>query len=78
MGTRTFAFINGDSIFCPVRVVGRRFVYVRSRMNNDWSTPIHAYWDEDGQRKDVTDSDIRKALKEADTLCAVAEQMHCH
>jgi hypothetical protein len=47
-------------------------------MNNDWSTPIHAYWDEDGQRKDVTDSDIRKALKEADTLCAVAEQMHCH
>ena len=64
---------NGDSIFCPVRAVGRRFVYVRGRMNNDWSTPIHAYWDEDGQRKDVTDNDIRRALKEAATVLEYPE-----
>ena len=42
-------------------------------MNNDWSTPIHAYWDEDGQRKDVTDNDIRRALKEAATVLEYPE-----
>jgi hypothetical protein len=44
---------NGDSIFCPVRAVGRRYVYLRSQTNNNWSTPIHAYWDEDGQQKEA-------------------------
>ena len=42
-------------------------MYVRSWMNNDWTTPIHAYWDEEGRWRDVTDNDIRKALKAAAT-----------
>jgi hypothetical protein len=64
---------NGDSILCPVRAVGRRFVYIRSRMKGDWSTPIHAYWTEDGQRQDATDNDIRRALKTAATALEYPE-----
>ena len=56
---------NGDPIFCPVRATGRRYVYLRQHMNNNWETPIHAYWDEDGCRRDVTDNNIRSALKAA-------------
>ena len=56
---------NGESIFCPVKAVGRRFVYIRSRMGGDWTTPLHVFWAEDRQRCDVTDNDIRRALKAA-------------
>ena len=58
---------NGDLILCPVRAVGRRYVYLRKHMNNNWETPIHAYWDDEGCRKDVTDNNIRSALKSAAT-----------
>ncbi len=33
-----------------------------------WTTPIHAYWDEEGYWQDVADNKICRALKEAATM----------
>ena len=59
---------NGDPILCPVRAIGRRYVAIRKRVQGTrgWNTFLSAYW-VDGVRRDVTDKDIRNALKWAAT-----------
>ena len=59
---------NGDPINCPVRAVGRRYVHIRQHMKGDWKTPLGAVWDEDEGRHNVTDKDVRSALKWAATV----------
>ena len=42
-------------------------------MNKDWTTPLSAYWDDDGTRRVVTDKDISVALKMAATMLEYPE-----
>ena len=58
---------NGDPFLCPVRTVGRLFCRIRSNPNATGNTWLSAYWDENGNRQDVRDINIRAALKTAGT-----------
>ena len=55
---------NGDPTHCPVRALGRRYIYIRSHLQGTrgWGTFLSAYW-VDGARADVTAKDMSKALK---------------
>ena len=54
---------NGDDYFCPVRALGRRFVHIRDESTTtDGATLLSAYFI-DGKRYDITDKNIRDALK---------------
>ena len=58
---------NGRKFLSPVRAIGRRYCHIRKH-TNDPMTYLSAYFDEKGIRRDVTDEDVRKALK----LAAIA------
>lgn len=57
---------NGDENFCPVRALGRRYTHIRDAGTTDGATLLSAYF-VDGKRFDVTDRNIRDALKWAAT-----------
>ncbi len=57
---------NGDPKLCPVKAAARRFVHIRTHMNDDWDTFLSAYFDDDG-RHDISDKDISVGLKAAAT-----------
>lgn len=57
---------NGDEYFCPVRALGRRYTHIRDAGTTDGATLLSAYF-VDGKRFDVTDRNIRDALKWAAT-----------
>ena len=54
---------NGNPIFCPVRALGRRYLHIRAHMENTWTTPLSACWEDNGVRGDVTDKEISRSLK---------------
>ena len=54
---------NGDKFFCPVRALGRRYCHIR-RHTSDRKTPLSAYY-VNGVEHNLTDEDIRMALKKA-------------
>ena len=54
---------NGDSLCCPVRALGRRYVHIRGH-TADTSTFLSAFFVARA-RFDVTDGDIRRSLKKA-------------
>ena len=56
---------NGDKFFCPVKALGRRYCHIR-RNTTDRKTWLSAYW-VNGERHDLTDNDVRVALKRAAT-----------
>lgn len=55
---------NGDSIYSPVRALGRRYVHIRKHCDGKFKPKerLSAYW-EGGARKDLTDEDVRAGLK---------------
>ena len=57
---------NGDGYYCPVRALGRCYIHIRDMRSTDGSTLLSAYF-VDGARYDVTDHNIRDALKLAAT-----------
>jgi hypothetical protein len=58
---------NGDPILCPVRTVGRLYCRIRRYPFTNGDTWLSAYMDEKGDRQDVSDKDVRQALKIAGT-----------
>ena len=52
---------NGDKVLCGTRGLGRRYLHIRKH-TQDQNTLLSAYW-ENGVRCDVTDQDIRDAVK---------------
>jgi hypothetical protein len=54
---------NGETIACPVRALGRRYIELRARSSNP-KLPLSTYFDKDNQ-SEVTDKHIRAALKMA-------------
>lgn len=57
---------NGESVLCPVRALGRRYVHITQNTHDD-ATFLSAFY-VTGARFDVTDNDIRTSLKAAATL----------
>lgn len=56
---------NGDAIFCPVRALGRRYIHLRKYGGiNYQELPLSMVFS-DGKTVNVTDKDIRVALKTA-------------
>ena len=54
---------NGDDFFCPVRALGRRSIHIRENTGlTDGETFLSAYF-VDGSRYDITDKNVRDALK---------------
>ena len=53
--------VNGDSYYCPVKALIRRYLHIREH-SNDTELGICAYFN-NGTKFDVTDDDIRHALK---------------
>ena len=58
---------NGEVHACPVRAVARRVIDIRANTNNP-ETFLAAYWDATGKRKNVSDANLRAALKMGATL----------
>ena len=56
---------NGDPFFCPVKALGRRYCDIRKH-TDDRKELLSAYW-VNGERHDLTDKDVRAALKKAAT-----------
>lgn len=54
---------NGDSIFCAVRALGRRYLHIREHTADD-TTFLSAFF-ENKQRRDVTDQHISEGIKSA-------------
>ena len=53
--------VNGDSYYCPVKALTRRFLHIRDH-SEDADIGIGAYFN-NGTKYDVNDDDIRQALK---------------
>jgi hypothetical protein len=60
-GVCVYQECNGDSVHCPVRALGRRYLHLRSHRATQ-KTIISAYY-QDGKRFDVTSDHISSALK---------------
>ena len=54
---------NGHSFLCPTRTTARLYCRIRRGPGADGDTFLSAYWDEKGRRKDVTDANVRQAIK---------------
>ena len=52
---------------CPVRALARRHIHLREN-GADTKTFLSAYYDDKGQRGDITNEDVSKALKVAATV----------
>ena len=57
---------NGESVYCAVRALGRRYLHIRQHAQGDWKCLLSAYFVND-KRHDVTDKDIREGVKAAAT-----------
>eukprot|EP00956_Cyclotella_meneghiniana_P000298 scaffold360_cov23-Cyclotella_meneghiniana.AAC.1 len=55
---------NGEEYNNPTKAVGRRYIHIK-KFTADPNTFLSAYFEEDGLRRDVKDSDMRTALKVA-------------
>ena len=55
---------NGDPYYCCVKALGRRAVHILESGGDD-KTWLSAYWEQGEGRCDVTDKDMRAALKKA-------------
>jgi hypothetical protein len=55
---------NGDEIFDPVRALGRRIIHIRTHAKGDEAVFLSAVYNSAG-RGDISDKDIRAALKMA-------------
>ena len=53
---------NGDAIFDPVRALGRRVLHIRTHANGDEAVFLSAVYN-NAVRSDISDKDIRAALK---------------
>jgi hypothetical protein len=58
---------NGEAWHCPVRALARRHIHLREN-GTDTKTFLSAYYDDNGQRGDITNEDVSKALKAAATV----------
>jgi hypothetical protein len=58
---------NGEAWHCPVRALARRHTHLREN-GADTKTFLSAYYDDKGQRGDITNKDVSKALKAAATV----------
>ena len=58
---------NGKAWHCPVRALARRHIHLRNN-RADSKTFLSAYYDDRGQRGDITNEDVSKALKAAATV----------
>ena len=58
---------NGEAWHCPVRALARRHIHLREN-GADTKTFLSAYYDDKGQRGDITNEDVSKALKAAATV----------
>ncbi len=58
---------NGETWHCPVRTLARRHIHLRDN-GADTKTFLSAYYDDKGQRGDITNEDVSKALKAAATV----------
>ena len=54
---------NGREAFDPVRALGRRYVHIRENCKGAEDTLLSAYFDDEGNREDLRDKDVRVALK---------------
>jgi hypothetical protein len=53
--------VNGETHNCAVRAIGRRYCYIREHGNQ--KTFLSAYWNDNGERMDVNDEDMRASIK---------------
>jgi hypothetical protein len=58
----------GDPIFCPTKALARRFCHIRKYCKGDMTVPLCTCYTAGGTRMEVTDKDIRAALKSAATM----------
>ena len=58
---------NGEAWHCPVRALARHHIHLRDN-RADSKTFLSAYYDDRGQRGDITNEDVSKALKAAATV----------
>jgi hypothetical protein len=58
---------NGEAWHCPVCALARRHIHLREN-GADTKTFLSAYYDDKGQRGDITNEDVSKALKAAATV----------
>ena len=58
---------NGEAWHCPVCALARRHIHHRGN-EADTKTFLLAYYDDKGQRGDITNEDVSKALKAAATV----------
>jgi len=58
---------NGKAWHCPVRALARRHIHLRNN-GADTNIFLSAYYDDKGQRSDITNEDVSKALKAAATV----------
>ncbi len=58
---------NGEAWYCPVRALTRRHIHLREN-GADTKTFLSAYYDDKGQRGDITNEDVSKALQAAATV----------
>ena len=55
---------NGEAWHCPVRALARHHIHLRNN-GADTKTFLLAYYDDKGQRGDITNEDVSKALMAA-------------
>ena len=58
---------NGEAWHCPVRALARRHIHLREN-GADTKTFLSAYYDDKGQRGNITNEDVSKSLKAAATV----------
>jgi hypothetical protein len=58
---------NGKAWHCPVRAIARRHIHLRDN-GADTKTFLSAYYDDKGQRGNITNKDVSKAQKAAATV----------
>ena len=58
---------NGDTIHCPVRALGRRYIHLRQH-NATPKTFLSTFYNAKGKQCDITNEDITAGLKQAATV----------
>jgi hypothetical protein len=58
---------NGEAWHCPVRALARRHIHLRDN-GADTKTFLLAYYNDKGQRDDITNKDVSIALKAVATV----------
>jgi hypothetical protein len=66
-GVCIFHETNGDNMHCPVRAIGRRYLHLRHN-GATAKTFLSTYFPNSGQRSDISNEEITRALKTAATI----------